>query len=153
MDRETSMGPRFDIIRKRKGFIVKIITLGNSAQNNNSKRSRKKFMIKSYCSRIEACFLVDIQPETIKTTGYISNRTPVKRLGQLTPFEALKGYKPKFVYLKNYNAKTYILDYYIPKSQKNNPQVFIGYLVSYDLTNIFRIQIPSNKKVIRIQNV
>jgi hypothetical protein len=31
MDGETSIGPRFDIIRKRKGFIIKIIALGNSA--------------------------------------------------------------------------------------------------------------------------
>jgi hypothetical protein len=60
MDRETSMGPRFDIIRKRKGFIVKIIALSNSAQNNNNKYLGKKFMIKSYCNRIEARFLVDI---------------------------------------------------------------------------------------------
>jgi hypothetical protein len=81
MDGETSISPRFDIIRKRRGFIIKIITPGNSAQNNNSKRFRKKFMIKSYCSRIEACFPVDIWPEIIKTAGYISNRTPVKRLG------------------------------------------------------------------------
>jgi hypothetical protein len=81
MDVETSMGPRFDVICKRRNFIIKIIALGNSAQNNNSKRSRKKFMIKSYCSRIEARFLVDIWPETIKTTGYISNRILVKRLG------------------------------------------------------------------------
>jgi hypothetical protein len=28
----------------------------------------------------------------------------------------LKGYKPKFIYLKNYSTKTYTLDYYIPKS-------------------------------------
>jgi hypothetical protein len=81
MDRETSIGPRFDIIRKRKGFIIKITTPGNSAQNNNNKHPRKKFIIKSYCSRIEARFLVDIWPETIKTTGYISNRILVKRLG------------------------------------------------------------------------
>jgi hypothetical protein len=31
MDRETSIGSRFDIIRKRKGFIIKIIALGNLA--------------------------------------------------------------------------------------------------------------------------
>jgi hypothetical protein len=31
MDGETSMGPRFDVIRKKRGFIIKIITLGNSA--------------------------------------------------------------------------------------------------------------------------
>jgi hypothetical protein len=75
------MGPRFDIIRKRKGFTIKIIALGNSAQNNSNERSGKKFMIKSRYSRIEARFLVDMWPETVKTTGYISNRTLVKRLG------------------------------------------------------------------------
>jgi hypothetical protein len=31
MDGETSMGPRFDVIRKRKGFIIKITALSNSA--------------------------------------------------------------------------------------------------------------------------
>jgi hypothetical protein len=60
MDREISISPRFDIIRKRKGFIIKIIVLSNSAQNNNNKRLGKKFIIKSYYNRIEACFLVDI---------------------------------------------------------------------------------------------
>jgi hypothetical protein len=60
IDREISIGPRFDIIRKRKGFIIKIIILGNSAQNNSNKRSGKKFMIKSYCSQIEACFPINI---------------------------------------------------------------------------------------------
>jgi hypothetical protein len=60
MDRETSIGPRFNIIRKRKGFIIKITAPGNSAQNNNNKRLGKKFIIKSYCNRIEARFPVDI---------------------------------------------------------------------------------------------
>jgi hypothetical protein len=60
MDGETSISPRLDIIRKRKGFIIKIIASDNSAQNNKNKCSRKKFIIKSYCSRIEAYFLVDI---------------------------------------------------------------------------------------------
>jgi hypothetical protein len=31
MDREISISPRFDIIRKRRGFIIKIIAPGNSA--------------------------------------------------------------------------------------------------------------------------
>jgi hypothetical protein len=60
MDRETSIGPRFDIIRKKRGFIIKIIAPGNSAQNNSNKRSGKKFMIKSRYSRIEARLPVDI---------------------------------------------------------------------------------------------
>jgi hypothetical protein len=60
MDKETSIGPRFDIIRKRRGFIIKIIALGNSVQNNSNKYLGKKFIIKSYCSRIKACFPIDI---------------------------------------------------------------------------------------------
>jgi hypothetical protein len=47
MDGETSIGPRFDIIRKRRGFTVKITALGNSAQNSSNKYLGKKFMIKS----------------------------------------------------------------------------------------------------------
>jgi hypothetical protein len=60
MDKEISTGPRFDIIRKKKSFIIKITALANSAQNNNNKRSGKKFIIKSYYNRIEARFPVDI---------------------------------------------------------------------------------------------
>jgi hypothetical protein len=60
MDKETSIGPRFDIIRKRRGFIIKIIALGNSVQNNSNEYLGKKFIIKSYCSRIKACLPIDI---------------------------------------------------------------------------------------------
>jgi hypothetical protein len=60
MDRETSIGPRFNIIRKRRGFTIKIIALGNLVQNSNNKYLGKKFIIKSCCSRIEACLPVDI---------------------------------------------------------------------------------------------
>jgi hypothetical protein len=60
MDEKISIGPRFDIIHKKKGFIIKITILGNSAQNNSNKRSRKKFIIKSRYNRIEACLPVDI---------------------------------------------------------------------------------------------
>jgi hypothetical protein len=81
MDGETSIGLRFDIIRKRKNFIIKIIALGNSAQNSSNKCLGKKFMIKSCYNRIEARLLVDIWPEIVKTTGYISNRILVKKLG------------------------------------------------------------------------
>jgi hypothetical protein len=60
MDGETSMGPRFNIIRKRKGFIIKITALGNLVQNSGSKYSKKKFMIKSRYNRIETRFPVNI---------------------------------------------------------------------------------------------
>ena len=36
----------------------------------------------------------------------------------------------------------------IPKSEKLKPRAYIGYLVGYDSTNIFRIWIPSKQRVI-----
>jgi hypothetical protein len=60
IDREISIGPRFDIIRKKRGFIIKIIAPGNSAQNSSNKYLGKKFIIKSCYNQIKACFLVNI---------------------------------------------------------------------------------------------
>jgi hypothetical protein len=52
--------------------------------------------------------------------------------------------------------KAYALDKTILKRHrlmKLDPRAYISYLVGYDLTNIFRIWIPSFKKVIRTRDV
>jgi hypothetical protein len=53
-------------------------------------------------------------------------------------------------------CKAYVLDKTIPKRHrliKLDPRAYISYLVGYDSTNIFRIWIPSFKKVIRTRDV
>jgi hypothetical protein len=53
-------------------------------------------------------------------------------------------------------CKAYVLDKTILKRHrlmKLDPRAYISYLVSYDSTNIFRIWIPSFKKVIRTRDV
>ena len=52
-----------------------------------------------------------------------------------------------------YGCRAYPLDYHIPKKKKLEPRAHIGYLVRYDSTNIYRIQIPTYKKVICTQDV
>src|ERR1700716_3876703 len=52
-----------------------------------------------------------------------------------------------------YRYRSYLLDYYIPRKNKLALQVYIGYLVGYDSTNIYQVWIPSRDKVICIQDV
>src|SRR5436190_14246823 len=52
-----------------------------------------------------------------------------------------------------YRYRAYSLDYHIPKKKKLEPRAHIGYLVGYDSTNIYRIWIPTYKKVICTRDV
>src|SRR5436190_16988800 len=52
-----------------------------------------------------------------------------------------------------YRYRAYSLDYHILKKKKLEPRAYIGYLVGYDSTNIYRIWIPTYKKVIRTRDV
>jgi len=52
-----------------------------------------------------------------------------------------------------YGCKTYTLDKRIKRGDKLAPRALIGHLVGYDSTNIYRIWIPSLRKVIRTRDV
>lgn len=45
------------------------------------------------------------------------------------------------------------MDKHIPQSEKLKPRAHIGYLMGYDSTNIYRIWIPSQEKVVRTRDV
>ena len=52
------------------------------------------------------------------------------------------------VYLQKFGYQAYLHIQNTLKLDKIKPQAYIGYLVSYDSTNIFQIWIPSQEKVI-----
>jgi hypothetical protein len=52
-----------------------------------------------------------------------------------------------------YGCKSYTLDKRIRRGDKLAPRALIGHLVGYDSTNIYRIWIPSLRKVIRTRDV
>ena len=52
-----------------------------------------------------------------------------------------------------YGCKTYTLVKQIKRGDKLAPRALIGHLVGYDSTNIYRIWIPSLRKVIRTRDV
>jgi hypothetical protein len=56
-------------------------------------------------------------------------------------------------YLRIFGCHTYALKYNIPQTHKIEPRVYVGHLVRYDSMNIFRIWVPSKKKVISTWDV
>ena len=56
-------------------------------------------------------------------------------------------------HLAAYGCRAYLLSKNIPKLQKLQPRAHIRYLVGYNSTNIFRIWVPSLKRVIESRDV
>jgi hypothetical protein len=101
---------------------------------------------------------------------YLYNQTPRQSLKWKSSYEAfhkvtmpVEGVsgpkKPTLNHLKAYGCRSYVLiksaeDPDRPrKRQKLQPRAHIGYLVGYELTNIYRIWIPHKKKVISARDV
>jgi hypothetical protein len=109
--------------------------------------------------RIEANLPDDLWPESCKTAPYLLNRTPTKQLGWKTPLEALQQalgrpiQPPNITHLRVFGCRTYPMNQHIPRSKKLEPRAYIGYLVGYESSNIYRIWIPSKKKVITTRDV
>jgi hypothetical protein len=102
---------------------------------------------------LEANLPANLWPEILKASVYLGNRTVVKGLGWKSPFELIIGMKPSYAHLKPYGCRAYPLDKDIPKLDKLQPRAYIGHLVGYKSTNIFRIWIPSLEKVIHTRDV
>jgi len=63
-----------------------------------------------------------------------------------------REYKPSGAHLYIYGARTYPLERNIPKF-KLDLKASIGYLVGYDSTNIYRIWVPSKRRVVSTRDV
>ena len=61
--------------------------------------------------------------------------------------------KPNIAHLRVYGCRAYPLIHKIPKKQKLRPRAQIGYLVGCDSSNIFRIWVPQDKKIIVTKDV
>ena len=65
----------------------------------------------------------------------------------------LYKYKLSLAYLYIFGYKAYLVNPTIPRTQKLLPRAYIGYLMGYDSTNIYRIWIPSKRQIVRTRNV
>ena len=159
LDGETSLGRAFDEWVGEMGISVEKSAPRTPAQNGAAERSGGVMITKARAIRIDAHLPENLWPETIKAAGYLTNRAPTKRLDWKTPFQKLQeatgasNPKPNIAHLAVYGCRAYALNQQIPRRRKLEPRAFIGYLVGYESTNIFRIWIPEQKKVVATRDV
>jgi len=120
--------------------------------------------------RLSRCLLHALWREIIATAVYLHNWTPHHSLGWKSLYEAFYDFtmsaegvtgprKPILHHLKAYGCHCYVLiksagDPDHPKKlRKLQPRAHIGFLVSYELMNIYRVWIPHKKKVILARDI
>jgi hypothetical protein len=103
------------------------------------------------------CELTPISPRNIKAATDLLNLTPIYSLNWKSPlgllYELLNLPKPSLAHLRAYGCRVYVWDTNIQKGDKMEPRSYIGYLVGYDSSNIFRIWVPHRRTVIRARDV
>ena len=152
-DNEGSFNTAFRDEIKGLGITLEPSSPDTPEQNGHAERKGKMLAIKARALRIEAELPHYLWVEAIHTACYLANRTPMAKHNWKTPYELVTGQKPNLSHLKVYGCKAYALKHHIPRKQKLEPRAHIGYLVGYDSTNIFRIWIPSRRKIIRSRDV
>ena len=147
------------------------------AQNGGAERSGGVIAEKIRAMRAGANLPAELWPEIAKAAVYLDNRTPKYGLNWKTPYDRFHTYvahqdgfvledrKPHQAHLRAYGCKAFALTksaqkgvYPRPKgprqwNPKLNPRAWIGYLVGYSSTNIYRIWNPLANKVISTRDV
>ena len=146
-DQEKDIG--LDIENFAKGLSIELIwsSVYTPAQNGRAERIGGVLSEKARCIRIAANLPEDLWPECYLAANYLLCRTPTKSLDWDLPIVSLQKQigteiKHELAYLKRYGCKAYMLLKGPEKLSKRNkliPRAFIGYLIGYNSTNIYRI--------------
>jgi hypothetical protein len=153
LDGETAFGDEVTEFLRFKGIKIEKSAPYTQEQNGHAERAGRSIVTKARAIRVDSHLPHDLWPELVKTAAYLMNRTPTKKLGWKTPWEALTGDRPTLKHLKAIGSKCYFLKHNIAKLSKLNARSAIGYLVGYQSRNIWRIWHPQKGKVIRHRDV
>ena len=139
------------------------------AQNGGAERSGGVIKEKARAIRLDANLPWELWPEITRAAVYLYNRTPNYPNKWKSPYEifftraaAMNGIvtgprRPNQAHLRAYGCKAFAMtdDTHRGKSrlQRLDPKAWIGYLVGYQSTNIYRIWVPSMAKVISTRDV
>jgi transposase InsO family protein len=138
------------------------------AQNGGAERSGGVNKEKARAMRLDANLPWELWPEITRAAVYLYNRTPNYVNQWKTPYEVFFTHasqtngiatskKPRVAHLKAYGCKAFAMtdDTHRGKSrlQRLDPKAWIGYLVGYQASTIYRIWIPSLAKVISTRDV
>jgi hypothetical protein len=158
-DGESSLGKEateyneFWDFSRSQGIIVEQSAPHTQDQNGGAEVHGKHIVIRMRALRNQSGQPHNMWPEHARTAVMLENKLPMDKLSWQTPYEVVYKTKPVISHLKVYGAKAYALHKTVPRSMKLDPRAFVGHLVGYEGTNIFRVWIPSQRKVIRTRDV
>ena len=139
------------------------------AQNGAAERSGGVIKDKARAMRASAKLPQFLWPEIYRTAVYLYNRTPKYIYNWKTPYDRFHAYvaqsngmsvrerKPQQAHLRVYGCKAFTLTkealQKTNRLQRLKPRAWIGYLVGYNSTNVYRIWNPLTNKVIVARDV
>ncbi|XP_044723699.1 integrase core domain-containing protein [Hirsutella rhossiliensis] len=177
-----SLGHAIDYLRHQYGFSVKVIECDNEltsqkpavtnfllqkllkvepsapytqAQNGGAERSGG--VIKDKARAMGGELPTQLWREIYRAAVYLNNRTPKSGQKWKSPYENVTGKKPPLEHLRAYGCKAFAMTTTAQKKaerlKKLNPRAWIGYLVGYTSSNVYRVWVPTENKVISTRDV
>lgn len=124
-------------------------------QNGTSEKFGHLLTEKARCIRHHSKLPEDLYPDCYLAAVHLLNRTPTKSLNWDSPLVAMQRATNQVIrwevsHLRVFGCKAYPLLKGKDKplrSEKMKPRAFVGYLIGYDATNIFRIWNPEKGDV------
>uniref|UniRef100_A0A093VK87 Retrovirus-related Pol polyprotein from transposon TNT 1-94 n=1 Tax=Talaromyces marneffei PM1 TaxID=1077442 RepID=A0A093VK87_TALMA len=170
MDNEIAKRPEVKhYLEHKKRIILQPSPAHTQALNRGAERSGAIIKTKGRSMRKGARLPFDLWPEIVRAAVYLYNQTPRYASNWKTPYDrftthaawknriVIENQKPQLAHLKVYGCKAYALTTeYMKKEnrlQRFNPRAWIGYLVGYDSTNVYRIWNPTTGRIIRTRDV
>jgi hypothetical protein len=152
---ETSIGNKLEEWITQQGIGWSWSAKNTPEQNGISERFGALLTEKARCIREHAKLPEDLFPECYMAAAYLMNRTPSQALEWDSPLVKLQKLtnqpiRHELAHLKVFGCKAYSLLKGAdapPKSEKLKPRAFVGYLIGYDSTNIFRVWDPKKGDV------
>ncbi|RYP30088.1 hypothetical protein DL768_011201 [Monosporascus sp. mg162] len=151
-----------------EGILVEPSAPYTHAQNGGAERSGGVVMEKARAIRIGSKLPHNLWKKPVSCAAYLHNRTPTAALKWKTPYKVVYTHMaekdgisgprtPQLAHLKAYGCRCYALklnpNHKPSKLQKLDPRAYIGYLVGYNSTNIYRVWVPELGKVIATRDV
>ena len=157
------------LISITNGIKIEASAPNNQAQNGGAERANGVLKQRAAALHISSRLPKDLWREFYRAGIYLGNRTPRQRLKWKTPYEvffswlAQRANRPNAVrvpylgHLKAYGCKAYALTKAVQLNQqrtyKHKARAWVGFLVGYNSTNIYRIWNPVTGQTLAMRDV
>jgi hypothetical protein len=136
---------------------IKVEPSAPYTQAQNGGAERLGGVIKQKIRAMRGKLPSSLWPEISRAAVYLYNRSPKYMYQWKSPYELFYAMKPAQEHLRAYGCKAFVMTRDALKkakrSRKLDPKAWIGYLVGYNSTNIYRIWVPLLNKVISTRDV